>query len=73
MPLLTELEDRVPKPDYVADLERRQKFLKDEINRTLPCCPGDDLIIGDLKRRSLYLMHELDRLRHIGAVRQYQH
>ncbi len=61
------------KPDYLADLERRQKFLEDELSRALPYCPGDDLMIGDLKRRMLFLMHELDQLHHAGAGRQYQH
>ena len=61
------------KPDYLADLERRQKSLEDEISRTVPSCARDDLMIGDLKRRWLYLRHELDRIRHLGAVRQYLH
>jgi hypothetical protein len=70
VPLLTELEDLVPKPEYVVDLERRQKFLEDEISRTFPYHPGDELMIGELKRRLLYLTHELDQLHHASA-RQY--
>ena len=61
------------KSDNVAVLERRQKFLEDEISKAVPSCSGDDLMIGDLKRRWLYLTHELDRLRHVGAVRHYQY
>ena len=61
------------KLDHVADLERRQKFLEDEITRVMPCCPGDDLMIGDLKRRLLHLKHELDRLFNAAVARRYLH
>jgi hypothetical protein len=67
------LEATVAKPDYLADLERRQRFLEDEINRAMPYCPGDDLMIGDLKQRLLHLTHELDRLNHASAARHYLH
>ena len=70
---LTKLEELLAKPDYLSDLERRQKFLEDEISRTTPYCPDDDLMIGDLKRRLLHLRHELGRLYHAGAVRQCLH
>jgi hypothetical protein len=72
-PPLTKLEDIVAKPDHLADLERRQKFLEDEISSATPYYPGDDLMIGDLKRRLLHLRNELDRLYHVGAVRQCLH
>jgi hypothetical protein len=67
------LEKILAKPDYLSDLERRRKFLEDEISRTAPHCPGDELMIGDLKRRFLHLTHELDRFYHEGAARQYLH
>jgi hypothetical protein len=67
------MEDIVVKEDHVADLERRQKFLEDEITKVVPCCPGDDLMIGDLKRRLLHLKHELDRLHHAAVTRRYLH
>jgi hypothetical protein len=70
---LTKLEELLAKPDYLSDLERRQKFLEDEISRAVPYCPGDELMIGDLKRRLLHLTHELDRFYHAGAARQYLH
>jgi hypothetical protein len=61
------------KPDCLCDLERRQNFLEEEISTAKPICPGDDLMISDLKRRLLYLRHELDQLHHAGAARQYLH
>jgi len=63
----------VVKSDHVADLERRQKFLEDEITRVVPYCPGDDLMVGDLERRLLHLRRELDRLYHAAAARRYLH
>jgi len=67
------LEELLTKPDYPSDLERRQKFLEDEISRALPYCPGDELMIGDLKWHLLRLTHELDQFYHAGAARQYLH
>ena len=61
------------KSDQITDLERRQNFLEDEITRVLPCCPGDDLMIGDLKQRLLHLRHELDRLHDAAVARRYLH
>ena len=63
----------VPKPDYVVVLERPQNPVEDEISTTVPCCRGDDLMIGDLKQRWLYFAHELDRLRRVGPARHYLH
>jgi hypothetical protein len=70
---LTKLEEILAKSDYLSDLERRQKFLEDEVSRSMPYFPGDDLMIGDLKRRLLHLRHELDRLYHANTVRQCLH
>jgi hypothetical protein len=60
----------VPKPDHIADLERRQKALEKEIAVALTHMSSDDLMIIDLKRRMLHLRDEfeLERLRH-KAVR----
>ncbi len=52
-------EKIVPKPDYIADLERRQKVLEDEIGKALLHCATDDPMILDLKRRVLHLRDEL--------------
>ena len=43
----------VPKPDHIADLERRQQALEDEIEEAMLHCSTDDLMIVDLKRRKL--------------------
>jgi hypothetical protein len=67
------VEDIVVKSDQVTDLERRQNFLEDEITRVVPCCSGDDLMIGDLKQRLLRLRHELDRLHDAAVARRYLH
>ena len=61
------------KSDHVADLERQQKFVEDEITRVVPYCPGDDLMVGDLERRLLHLRRELDRLYQAAAARRYLH
>jgi len=73
LPPLIEREDIVLKSDHVADLERQQKFAEDEITRVVACCPGDDLMVGDLKRRLLHLRRELDRLYHAAAAPRYLH
>jgi hypothetical protein len=59
----------VPKLDHIADLERRQKTLEDEIAEALVHCSTDDLMFVDLKRHMLHLRDELKRLRH-QAVRE---
>jgi hypothetical protein len=51
------------KPDHIADLERRQKSLEDEIAKALLHCPTDDPMIVDLRLRMLHLRDELERLR----------
>lgn len=45
----------MPKPDHIADLERRQKTLEDEVAKALLHCSTDDPMILDLKRRILHL------------------
>ena len=59
-----QLEDNVPKPDHIADLERRHQALEDEIIKALLHCSIDDLMIVDLKRRKLHLRDEIERLHH---------
>ena len=54
----------MPKPYHIADLERRQKTLEDEIEKALLHCSADDLMIVDLRRRMLHLRDEIERLRH---------
>ena len=56
------------KPDHIADLERRQKALEDELTKALLHYSTDDLLITDLKRRRLILRDELDRLSHEVAA-----
>jgi hypothetical protein len=53
----------VPKPDHIADLEKRQHALEDEIAKALLHSPTDDLMIIDLKLRMLHLRDELNQLR----------
>jgi hypothetical protein len=53
----------VPKSDDVANLERRQKALEEEIARALAHWLPDDPMIIDLKRRMLHLRDELERFR----------
>ena len=57
----------MPKPAHIADLERRQIALEDEIAKALLDHSTDDPMIADLKRRMLHLKHELDRLHHLAA------
>ncbi|MGE5817996.1 MAG: YdcH family protein [Deltaproteobacteria bacterium] len=54
----------VPKPDHIANLERRQKALEEEIAKALLHCSPDDLVVADLKGRMLHLKEELERFRH---------
>jgi hypothetical protein len=58
------LKNIVPKPDHIADLERRQKALEEEITKALSHCSPDDLMVADLKSRMLHLKEELERFRH---------
>ncbi len=59
----------VRKLDHIANLERRQKALEDEVSEALSHCSPDDLMVVDLKRRILHLRAELKRLRN-HAVRE---
>ena len=52
------------KPDHIADLERRQKALEDEVANASLHCSTDDPMILDLKRRILHLRDELEKFRH---------
>ena len=54
----------VPKPDYIANLERRQQTLEEELTKALLQYSTEDLLIADLKRRRLILRDELERLSH---------
>jgi hypothetical protein len=57
----------MPKPDHIADLERRQKALEDEIAKASLHASTDDPMILDLKRRVLHLRDELEKFRHKAA------
>lgn len=61
------------KPDHIADLERRQKALEDEIAKALLHCSTDDLMVVDLKRRMLHLRDELEELRHKAVADRRLH
>jgi hypothetical protein len=63
----------VPKPVHIADLERRQHALEDEIAEALHHHPPDDPMIADLRRRMLHLKHEVDRLHHEIALDRRLH
>jgi len=63
----------VPKPDYIANLERRQQTLEDELAKSLLHCSTDDSMIVDLKLRMLHLRGELERLRHQAAADRRVH
>jgi len=58
----------MPKPDHIADLERRQKTLEDEVAKALLHCSTDDPMILDLKRRIFHLRDELEKFRHKAAA-----
>ena len=58
----------VPKPDYIANLERRQQTLEEELTKALLQYSTEDLLIADLKRRRLILRDELERLSHEVAT-----
>jgi hypothetical protein len=59
----------VPKPDYIDNLERRQKSNGYEIAEALTHNLTSDLIIADLKRRELQLRNELERLRYAATAK----
>ena len=56
-----DLENILPKPDHIFDLELRQQVLEEEIARAISHCSPDDPMVGDLKRRMLHLKEELER------------
>ena len=53
----------MPKPDHIANLERRQKALEEEIAEALSHWSPDDLMVADLKSRMLHLKEEIERFR----------
>ena len=63
----------MPKPDGIADLERRQKAHEDEIAKAMLHCSTDDPMILDLKRRVLHLRDELEKFRHKAVVNKHLH
>lgn len=63
----------MPKSDHVANLERRQQSLEDEIAKALLHCSTDDPMIVDLKLRMLHLRDELERLRHVAIADRRLH
>ena len=56
-----DLENILPKPDHIFDLELRQQVLEEEIARAISHCSPDDPMVADLKRRMLHLKEELER------------
>jgi hypothetical protein len=58
----------VPKPDYIANLEPRQQALEEELTKAMLQYSTDDLLIADLKRRSLILRDELEQLSREAAA-----
>ena len=58
----------VPKSDYIANLERRQQTLEEELSKALLQYSSDDLLIADLKRRKLIVRDELERLSREAAA-----
>jgi hypothetical protein len=63
----------VPKPDHIANLERRQQILEDEIAKALSRCTSDDPMVADLKRRMLHLKEELEVFRHKAVAGKHLH
>jgi hypothetical protein len=63
----------VPKPDYIANLERRQQTLEEELTKALLQYSTEDLLIADLKRRRLILRDELERLSREAAADRRLH
>ena len=56
-----DLENILPKPDHIFDLELRQQVLEEEIARAISHCSPGDPMVADLKRRMLHLKEELER------------
>ena len=56
-----DLENILPKPDHIFDLELRQQVLEEEIARALSYCSPDDPMVADIKRRMLHLKEEIER------------
>jgi len=54
---------------HLVELKRRHKALEDEIVDALKHRSTDDLMIGELKRRKLYLKEEIERLARSARVR----
>ena len=52
----------------ITILEKRQKALEKEIGEALSYAPIDDPMVAYLKSRILYVMDEIDRLRHEAFV-----
>ena len=63
----------MPKPDHIADLERRQKVLEDEIAKAILHCSADDPMILDLKRPMLHLRDELEEFGHQAVANRSLH
>jgi len=63
----------MPKPDYVSNLERRQRALEEELAKALLRYSADDLLIADLKRRMFHLRDEINRFRHEAAGNALRH
>lgn len=57
----------MPKPDHIANLERRQQALQKELSKALLRYATDDLMIVDLKRRMFHLRDEINRFHHAAA------
>jgi hypothetical protein len=66
-------QEHVRKPDYIANLERRQKALEEEITNAVVYCSDDDPMIADLKRRMLHLKEELKRFHHLATTGKRMH
>ena len=71
--LLHQVWNFVPKPDHIADLERRQKALEDEVAKALLHCSTDDPMFLYLKHRILHLRDELEKFRHKAVVNKHLH
>ena len=59
----------MPKPDHIADLERRQRALEHEIEEALLHCSAEDLMIVDLRQRMLHIRDEIEQLHDATVVR----
>jgi hypothetical protein len=63
----------MPKPDYVSNLEQRQRALEEELTKALLRYSADDLMIVDLKRRMFHLRDEINRFHHEAAGSALRH